>query len=636
MRNTIKKLSTVFFAMALILTSVPTSVAAETSDVPTSPQNGIPLLIIHIDEDAGGDYKTIEEMNTDPNHKTECTGQVEIQLPEGYSGEYGIFQTPTGPIQLDFIRGRGNTTWTDAAKKPYKLKLKNDYNFFGMGENKNWELIANAFDPTLMKNRITYYLGSRMGFAFTPQVVPVDVVMQGKNSSDYLGSYCLTEGVRVDKNRVDIDKPDEDDITDVTGGYLLSFYSETQNADEPESTVFTTKAGQTFINEDPKYKKEDKLTEVQKAQRAYIRDYIQQIEDLIMTDGEIDAETHNKIAELMDLESAADYWWICEFSQNNDAYGTDSTFLYKEKNGKLCWGPLWDFDNAWGEPIDREYTDSGNPSCFNETDCLWINALRDKDPEFRKLLQKRWEVLDKALDDLLKDGGKIDSYRDELRLSQKADYEKWHDVNPMIFSNYDLLIEYFKGTIKSRYEFCKEHIDTVPMHTVTITYEDEKGNLFYSEKQINWSYMSPLEQKPKKKGYEFKQWLEKATKCPLDFYYLTSDTTFVPEFVKVNTLAVKAKKVKVSGKKLSSKAKKIKMKNALTVTGAKGKLSFTLVSVDPKKATKKITVDKKSGGITLAKKLKKGMYKVKIKVKAAGNKAYAAGRKTVTVTINVK
>ena len=52
---------------------------------------------------------------------------------------------------------------------------------------------------------------------------------------------------------------------------------------------------------------------------------------------------------------------------------------------------------------------------------------------------------------------------------------------------------------------------------------------------------------------------------------------------------------------------------------------------------KKITVNKLNGNITVAKKTKKGTYKIKVKIMSTGNATYkASGWKTVTVTIKVK
>lgn len=54
------------------------------------------------------------------------------------------------------------------------------------------------------------------------------------------------------------------------------------------------------------------------------------------------------------------------------------------------------------------------------------------------------------------------------------------------------------------------------------------------------------------------------------------------------------------------------------------------------KGNKKISINKKTGRITVKKGLKKGTYKVKIKVRAAGTSKYRSGSKTVVVKVKVK
>ena len=70
-----------------------------------------------------------------------------------------------------------------------------------MGKNKHWVLLANYYDNSLLRNKITYWLGSQLNMPFTPKSEPVDVVMNG----DYYGSYFLCEHVRVGETRVNID-----------------------------------------------------------------------------------------------------------------------------------------------------------------------------------------------------------------------------------------------------------------------------------------------------------------------------------------------------------------------------------------------------------------------------------------------
>lgn len=96
-------------------------------------------------------------------------------------------------------------------------------------------------------------------------------------------------------------------------------------------------------------------------------------------------------------------------------------------------------------------------------------------------------------------------------------------------------------------------------------------------------------------------------------------------------LKVTGKTAKIKYKKLKKKKQKLDVSKVLAVSGAQGKVTYTKVS-----GKKKITIDKNTGKITVKKKLKKGTYKVKVKVSAAGNANYKAGEKTVTVTIKVK
>jgi hypothetical protein len=100
---------------------------------------------------------------------------------------------------------------------------------------------------------------------------------------------------------------------------------------------------------------------------------------------------------------------------------------------------------------------------------------------------------------------------------------------------------------------------------------------------------------------------------------------------KKNTLTVKAKKPSVKYNRLKKRNQTIARKKALSVSKAKGKVTYT-----KSKGNRKITVSKKTGKITVKKGLKKGTYKVKIKVKAAGTTTYKALTKTVTVTIKVR
>ena len=99
---------------------------------------------------------------------------------------------------------------------------------------------------------------------------------------------------------------------------------------------------------------------------------------------------------------------------------------------------------------------------------------------------------------------------------------------------------------------------------------------------------------------------------------------------KANTLVAKGKTATVKFANLKKKNQTVTAKKAFAISKAQGAVTYKKAS-----GNKKITVAK-NGKITVKKGLKKGAYKVKVKVTAAGNANYKPATKTVTVTIKVK
>lgn len=106
-----------------------------------------------------------------------------------------------------------------------------------------------------------------------------------------------------------------------------------------------------------------------------------------------------------------------------------------------------------------------------------------------------------------------------------------------------------------------------------------------------------------------------------------------------NPLKIKGKKATVKYKKLKKKAQLLAISKLITFTKkGKGTMRYTLSSAKKgKKSFKKsFSINPKTGKIRVKKGLKKGTYKLKIKVKAAGNTSYKVATKTVTVKIIIK
>lgn len=130
-----------------------------------------------------------------------------------------MFASPESPTELN-IRGRGNSTWRDVVKKPYKLKFLEKTALLGMKKNKHFTLLPHYLDWWgYLQNPVGFRLSEKMGLAYTTHQEPVEVVMNGA----YIGIYFLTEQIKVGKNRVNITEQNdyETDSLKVTGGWLL-------------------------------------------------------------------------------------------------------------------------------------------------------------------------------------------------------------------------------------------------------------------------------------------------------------------------------------------------------------------------------------------------------------------------------
>ena len=453
--------------------------------------NGIPVVYLTIDESRG----TIKDMNESPEHTAYCYGTVTIDVPDGFHYSDMPETACEGVAGQEMsIKGRGNSTWM-ASKKPYKLKLTSDdedwegADLLGLGVNKHWVLLANAYDRTLLKDRISGWLGDAVGMEFTPRGVPVDLVMRNTTGTykKYLGSYYLSEQVRVGSGRVDIKKLKETDteLPKISGGYLVQGGVQT---DDDSPSKFLTKSGYEWANHTPNFDPADDGYE-NDVQKDYIRGYMQDLEDAIVS-GRFEGEGNYR--DKMDLRSAALYWLIDQASKNGDGYGTGSTYLYKKRDkivdgetvpGKMYWGPLWDFDFAWY--YDAEYEDF-------ELRHPWVTGMMlDKgEGGFVEAVRSAWPLVKEKLLDLAKDGGVIDGYYNETKASQAQDFI----VNPPGKGDpkdydYAAEIKKFKKWIRTRVDWMDRNMSLLDDMAYRVTYvaNGETVNIEPVEKGI-WVY----------------------------------------------------------------------------------------------------------------------------------------------------
>ena len=416
----------------------------------------LPVITIHID----GGAEEVRKMVESEDHSYRCTGTMDLFVPEGYESVCApaLSESVSG-LEMDYIRGRGNSSWS-ADKKPFKIKLAQKQDFFGMGKSKHWVLLANSSDRTLLRNAISLWLATELGMPYTPQFVFVDVVMDG----EYLGSYYLAEQVRVEKSRTNLPELEEGMTRepDIWGGYLLALHPYDK---DPLENRFTTEHQVDFLHETPSFAPEDGDYQ-NDAQRDYIRHYVQKVEDAIF------AGDYGATAALLDLTSAADYWWIQEITENLDAYRTSSTYLYKEKTegdgseGKLYFGPVWDFDYTWGNVLNG----TPDPEGFQHAEMPWTKELFLM-PQFSALVKERWTVIGPLMEDMTAPDGILDRYAVEIRDSWEQDRKLWGtaDGQPAETLTFDEEIEALRAFIRARHDWIDEHLGLLDHLYSTIT-----------------------------------------------------------------------------------------------------------------------------------------------------------------------
>jgi hypothetical protein len=337
-----------------------------------------------------------------------------------------------GPVSLGAIeiRGRGNTTWLLFPKKPYRIKLATSASLLGMPANRNWVLLANHSDKTLLRNDLVFSLSRMAGMAWTPRSRFVSVEINGQ----YEGLYQLVEHVRIGADRVNITsmKVSDTSATAITGGYLLE-------VDERRGETFcfnSTMTRMVFCANDP----ETLLDAGWEKQRAYITNYIARTDSAIF--GARFADPTLGYAAFLDVDAAINYYLIQELVKNVDGNLRFSTFLYKPRGGKLTFGPVWDFDIAIG---NVNYNGADRADGWYSRNAQWFTRLFE-DPAFQTRVRERYAQLKQTgvLDSLQR---MVYSRANYLSVVQVRNFERWPVLGTYLWPNRLVLDTYVEETI---------------------------------------------------------------------------------------------------------------------------------------------------------------------------------------------
>lgn len=393
----------------------------------------------------------IEEPNEEPLFDVEI-GSSEIPYIVIETNGIGILNEPKIPAEMNIyvhnveiqsvnigIEYRGSTSFRISNKKSFGIETWDaggndiDVAFFDFPMEEDWILMGHIvnldqgyiFDRTLMYHYLGYQLFRKMGrYASRSKFVELEI------NGNYQGIYVFMEKLKRDKNRIDIQtmSPADIDPETITGGYILKIdktaggdlnidqpleYFEHNWDDDARYTSDISFRSQYDINGDLldfdpydppyhpnqyletyflyEYPKAENITD---AQKAYIQGYIHDFETALLTD-DFTTEIRTYI-DYIDLSSFVDYFIINEVCRNVDAYRL-STYMYKDRGGKLNMGPIWDlnigYDSGDRVPLDDWVI---NYNQFVSTDAwmmpFWWPRLME-DPIFRSALKTRWTEL---------------------------------------------------------------------------------------------------------------------------------------------------------------------------------------------------------------------------------------------------
>lgn len=387
-----------------------------------------PFPVVHITTEGGARIVSKEDY---------VNGTVTF---EDRGGVYSDVKELTAPMR---IRGRGQTTW-NMPKKPYRIKLDEKSKVFGVASSKDWVLLANYADKTLLRNVVAMKLSEIVGMSWTPAMYPVNVFLNGTP----LGMYTFSEHKKIARHRVDITPvtPGDNSGEALTGGYYLEI-------EQNDAVAYDWTASYQV----PLVFKEPEREELTHEQRVYVRNYFKDFEAALDSDSFTDPETGYRA--FIDVDSFIADYLVQEITKNIDGNLRKSTFLTKERNRKLKMYHVWDFDLALGNCnyLNVEFTATNGPEGWfvktqGRTDQgrgkSWYKRMFE-DPAFVAEVKAKWNEIKPRLDGI---PDFIEEEYESVKEQADANFVIWPILNTYVWPNL-----YAAGTYRQHVDFMKNY-----------------------------------------------------------------------------------------------------------------------------------------------------------------------------------
>ncbi len=320
------------------------------------------------------------------------------------------------------IKGRGNTTWM-WPKKPFQITFNKDVNLFNRGNANKYVLLGNYADPSLLRNHIAFYMAD---------ILKMDFSLIGKNvdlyiDNDYQGVYYLTNKVEISESSVNLKsddailieldniyyKDEEYIVSDIYQDHLV--VKDVKNKNNKEEL---------FKNFMIKYKRLEEATK---------------------------NKNFDEIKSIIDVDSLAKEFIIYQLTMNGDAFRT-SSFMYMDgKDDSIHFGPIWDFDRAYSNPIsksldnvvDKEFDFKADDAKTYNQYSMMFWEITEMD-EFKKICGEIYsKYMNNKIDDIV---GEINRKYKLLKESADKSIEKWSYLN-----DYDYYVKELKTAVINYY-----------------------------------------------------------------------------------------------------------------------------------------------------------------------------------------
>ena len=384
------------------------------------PYAGVPRIVIETE-----DYREIKDRETEIPAKLQIWGE----------------KTPESEIMTLTIRGRGNSSW-DTPKKSYKIEFIDKQSILGMPEDRDWALISNYADKTLMKNYLMYHLSAKLGAYYAPRCEFAELFI----NKEYLGVYLITETIKIGKNRINIPQNDN--------SYIVEFDAKYR---EDEQVIFskilqTSSNGKAFRVHTPKNATKEILSEIEK--------HITDFELYLKT---IHSQKNKQLEQWIDVDDYIKHYWVQEFSKNPDAWFYTSVYFSWIKGGIIKMGPVWDFDLAFGGhanelPFD-EYANLGRLESKGwYTNVFYWNKYLFNDSIFSTQTNQFWIENKNTFYDI---PNYVDSLTAALYLAAINNFKKWDILQSTKYIYHRQAYNAYEGAVEDLKKWINERLQWV-------------------------------------------------------------------------------------------------------------------------------------------------------------------------------